>query len=145
MRKLRDIYNKQKEFVLYVFFGFLTFITDAGVFWALGLFIDLNKSDIVLHSCSVFATVIAIIFAYITNRKIVFKSNNRDRKAFLKEMTEFFMARIFTMLLAEIILQLLVFSFSVEEVLAKIIVNIIVIALNFIFSKLFIFKSKEKR
>ena len=49
------------------------------------------------------------------------------------------------MLLAEIFLQILVFNFLIKEVVSKITVNIIVIILNYIFSKLFIFKTKEKK
>lgn len=145
MNKFTNIYQKNKEIFLYIIFGFLTFLTDTSVFWLLGLFIELNRSVVALHLCSVFATLVAITFAYITNRKIVFNSNNRGKKAVLKEIAMFFSARIFTMLLAEIFLQIFVFNFLIEEVVSKITVNIIVIILNYIFSKLFIFKIKEKK
>lgn len=145
MNKANDNYPKYREFILYLIFGFLTFLLDFSVFWILSLFIDLSQSEIILHVCSVFATAIAITFAYITNRKIVFKSNNHERKAFLNEMVEFFVARIFTMLLAEILLQIMVFNFFIEEVISKVFVNVIVIVLNYIFSKLFIFNIKEKK
>ena len=145
MNKVNDNYLKYRELFLYVIFGILTFLTDFSVFWILSLFIDLNKSEIVLHVCSVFATVIAITFAYITNRKIVFKSNNLGKRAFLIEMTGFFAARFFTMILAEILLQVMVFNFFVEEVISKIFVNVIVVVFNYIFSKLFIFSIKEKK
>ncbi len=145
MNKFTNVYQKDKEIFLYIIFGFLTFLTDTLVFWLLDLFIELNHSVVALHLSSVFATLVAITFAYITNRKIVFNSNNRGKKAVLTEIAMFFSARIFTMLLAEIFLQILVFNFLIKEVVSKITVNVIVIVLNYIFSKLFIFKTEEKK
>ena len=90
INKFTNVYQKYKEIFLYIIFGFLTFLTDTSVFWLLGLFIELNRSVVALHLCSVFATLVAITFAYITNRKIVFNSNNRGKKAVLTEIAMFF-------------------------------------------------------
>lgn len=138
--KIREFYDKYNELILYIFFGFLTFLTDTVVFGILSLLINLDKSEIVLHVCSIFSALTAITFAYITNRKYVFKSKRYGKKAVLKELTEFFGARAFTMIIAEVLMQVMVFDMGIMEILSKIVVNIIVIILNYVFSKVFIFK-----
>ncbi len=137
---IKSFYLKYQEMILYVVFGIGTFLVDTGVFWILGSIFSLDNNPVLMHTCSVFATTLAIIFAYVTNRKYVFKSETSGFKNVLKEVTEFFAARIFTLIMAELMLQYGVTRFRFDSRIVKIFVNVIVIILNYIFSKLWIFK-----
>ncbi|MEG2669831.1 MAG: GtrA family protein, partial [Oscillospiraceae bacterium] len=121
-------------------FGFATFLVDTGIFTVLGTVFDLRDSDVLLHICSVFSTSVAIVFAYVTNRKFVFKSTVHGFQNVAKEMIQFFAARIFTMIMAELLLQYMVGHLNFEPRIMKFLVNVLVIALNYAFSKIWIFR-----
>lgn len=122
-------------------------MVDTGVFFLLGSIWNLEESPWLLHGCSILSTLAAITFAYVTNRRFVFESTARGVSAVLREMGSFYAARIFTMILAELLLQLTVVHLGFEPRLMKLLVNVLVIALNYLFSKLWIFRKpagKEK-
>lgn len=121
--------NKYYEIISYLFFGGLTTIISVLSFHICTLFIS---NDIVSNTIS---WILAVIFAYLTNRKYVFNSN----KDFKKELFNFFFFRIITLLIETIILPLFINLVTIK-VIAKIITTIIVIILNYVFSKIFIFK-----
>ena len=85
------------------------------------------------------ANILAILFAYITNRKWVFESFAVTRRQKLKEMAKFFLSRGFTLVIDFAGLFLMHKVFGVNEIISKIVVSIVVIVLNFVFSKLIIF------
>ena len=132
--------NQYREIILYCIFGFLTFLVDTGLFLFFSFLFDLEENLWLMHICNIVAMLAAITFAYITNRKYVFENKGKSRK---KEMTEFYGARLFTLILSELLLQLTVgyWVFSVRWM--KILINIIVIVLNYVFSKFWIFKNAK--
>lgn len=141
MKALRRFLKKitSKEMLLYMLFGVGTFCIDTGMFITLSFFLELDKSTLLLHVCSVFSTMLAILFAYFTNRRFVFKSNKAEREI-LKEFFEFLSARICTLIISEIFLEITVIHLRLEERLMKLAINIVVIALNYVLSKFWIFK-----
>lgn len=78
-------------------------------------------------------------FAYITNRKYVFHSNEKN---IYREFFEFTCSRILSLLSEVAVMFILVDFLSIQDKLAKIIVQIIIMILNYIFSKLFVFREK---
>ena len=92
-------------------------------------------------SSTVIAWVIAFLFAYWSNRNFVFHSKNSD---ILKEFTEFFACRIGTGILDVIIMYIFVDVLGFYDVVIKTASNILVIILNYIASKLFIFKGETQ-
>ena len=134
--------GKYEEFALYCLFGCLTFIIDTGTFFVLSRIFELENSSIFLHVCSIFSTLLAVTFAYITNRKYVFKSKVNDVKGILKELFAFYFARMVTLVFAEGFLEITVILLGFYDWLMKLTVNIIVIILNYIFSKFWIFNKK---
>lgn len=137
-------YHKYKEFILYVFFGFFTFLIDVGVFFIISCFAELNKNAVLLHASSIFSTLFAVTFAYITNRKYVFNSRVYGFNGILKEMLEFYSARLFTLVISELLLDITVIHMGFTESLMKILINVIVITLNYILSKFWIFGKKHE-
>lgn len=137
---MKNFLDKHKEFILYSIFGCGTFVIDVGTFFLLSALFDLGSNSALLHICSIVSTLLAVTFAYITNRKYVFKSPVHNAAGVLKEMLDFYAARIFTMIIAEVFLEITVIHMGYEEWLMKLTVNIIVILLNYIFSKFWIFR-----
>ena len=155
---MKRLWNRYREFILYCVFGGMTFLVDTGVFYlfvhhtsvfhlqyspAIQRFfapIHIEPYSFILHACSIISTLTAITFAYVTNRKFVFQSKSFGCKNILKEMGSFYAARIFTLVLAEVLMQITDVHMGFDELLMKFSVNIIVIALNYIFSKVWIFR-----
>ncbi len=126
--------NKFREIFLYLLFGGLTTAVNMISFYFLDL-IDLSTAF-----STVLAWLVSVIFAFVTNKLFVFES---QRKAFLKEMVSFFGCRVFTGVLDLVIMLVFVDMFEFISLLIKVLSNILVIILNYVFSKFFIFK-KEK-
>ena len=139
------LYKKYKEIVNYLIVGVLTTVVNLAVKYAL-LFTVLNASDATqLQIAVVISWVVACIFAYITNRKIVFKSKS---KKILKEFTAFVSARLFTLFLEMLIMfvfvTLLKLNSNLWVVIWSLVAQIVVIVVNYVLSKLVIFKKEKK-
>ena len=94
---------------------------------------------------TLFAWILGVIVAYILNKVIVFETKNLTKKELLKEIWSFFMFRVFSGVLDIVFMKVTVDILKWNDILMKVISNIIVIVLNYIFSKLFIFKKTEKK
>ena len=90
------------------------------------------------------AWVAAAVFAYFTNKFFVFASKVDTKKALFREVVSFFSCRLFTLVIDEAIMIITVDKLHWNELLMKIIANIVVIVLNYIFSKILIFAKKDK-
>lgn len=131
MHILKKILNK--ETILYLIFGVLTTIINILTFSIMEqLTTNLLFNNTVAWICSV-------LFAFITNRNIVFQSTGNK----LKELFLFFGARIVSLLFDNALIFILIEKLMLNNILSKIIVNIFVVVINYILSKLIVFK-KEK-
>lgn len=152
MKKIKELYLKHKELILYVIFGVLTTLVNLITFM---LCEPLLGESLYLVS-NFIAWVAAVIFAYIVNKIFVFSAKSWKPKDVLREGLQFLAARIFSFLLEEAGLFLFVdllgfkhFEFKVlfltvtGSLIAKIILAVVVIILNYFFSKLIIFKKSQ--
>ncbi|MGL5259886.1 MAG: GtrA family protein [Lachnospiraceae bacterium] len=139
MKKLWDlgmtIYRKYEEGINYLIFGFLAFVVNYVAYAACTRVLSLDYM-----TSTVISWVVAVSFAYFTNRTFVFKSKVKDRAGIIKEVTTFVTARIATGVLELILMFLFVDMIDMNDLIAKGICQFIVILSNYIFSKLFIFK-----
>lgn len=140
MKKVINLYNNYKEVINYLIFGFLTTIISLIVYYALTLTIINPNKAIELQVANILSWVAGVTFAYITNRKYVFNSKNKNVK---KELISFVSARVVTLLLDMFIMGLFVSILGFNDRIMKIISQIIVIISNYIFSKLFVFKKRS--
>lgn len=145
MEKIIDLYKKYEEIINYLIIGVLTTVVNLAVKYAL-LFTVLNASDATqLQIAVVISWIVACIFAYITNRKIVFKSKS---KKILKEFTAFVSARLFTLFLEMLIMFVFVTLVKLNSnlwvVIWSLVAQIVVIVVNYVLSKLVIFKKEKK-
>lgn len=147
MEKLKALLLKYREALLYLFFGGVTTLVNIAAF---ALFSRLGLST---GAANAIAWVIAVLVAYATNRRWVFESRSAGAVA-LREFAAFVACRLGTGVMDEIIMILgvdrlgpLLVSPDRQSLWAlgvKVFSNILVIVLNYVFSKLFIFRKKEK-
>lgn len=137
-----------KETVLYLIFGVLATVLNIVLFY---LFINIWKMSTGLGN--ILDTIICILFQYFTNRIWVFESKNNGKEA-IKEFIQFILARGLTAIIDQIFVVVGVdffvakyVSYSQQGIFSvgiKVLSNIVVIVLNYIFSKLFVFNKKEQ-
>lgn len=136
-KKLFELEKKllSVEVVLYIFFGVLTTLVNIGTFSLLRYKFDLQQ-----NLANIIAIIIAVLFAYFTNKGLVFNSQAVTLKDKLTEFGKFMLGRAFTMSI-ELVGCYLMFKISfIPEIVSKIIITILVIILNFFISKFFAFK-----
>lgn len=141
METIKSIFLKYKELILYVFFGGLTTLVNWGSYWVL--------AD-VFHVPYLWATAIAqilsILFAYVTNRVWVFESRAKGFTAVFWEMVRFFGCRGASFVLDLVCMRVGVGGLHVNDKVMKLLSNVIVIIVNYVFSKVFVFrKPREKQ
>lgn len=140
MKSVFKLYKKYEEVIIYLIVGSLTTILNLATYY-LCVFTFLNpENKIELQIANIIAWLVGVIFAYITNRKYVFKSNDSEVK---KEAIKFLGARIVTLLLDMFFMFLTVSFLRFNDKIMKLISNILVIVLNYIFSKLLVFKKNS--
>ena len=138
------IYHKNEELWNYLIVGGLTTVVSIGVKWGLYFTIlDVNsKLEAQIGVCV--SWVCAVLFAYVANRIYVFKSKNKN---ILKELTQFVSARLLTlgmeMVLTYVFFNLLGLTTKLWVIGVTFIIQVLIMVLNYIFSKLFVFKKNN--
>ena len=138
---MKQLYNKYKEIILYLIFGVLT--TLLCIVTRIVLFHTILSPDNVIHVqiATIISNVVGITFAYFTNRKYVFESKNKNK---LKEASKFVLGRLSTLGMDMLIMFIGVSVLHFNSTLITIISNGLVIILNYVLSKLFVFKKEKK-
>ena len=121
-----------KELLFYIIFGILTTLVNIAVYLFFTKILGVNY----LIS-NVIAWFLSVLFAYVTNRIWVFESVNTN---ILKEITLFFSGRIFSGVVDTLLMFIFIDMLLVNDSISKIIIQIIVVVLNYVFSKLIVFK-----
>lgn len=149
---IKSLIIKYKELITYGLFGVATTVVNFGTFEIASRILG---EELYLLS-NVIAWVVCVTFAYVTNKLWVFESKNMKPEVVMKELLSFFAARGFSFIIEEGGLFLLVdvvglSDFSLEvlgfrisgTLIAKAVVGVVVVVINYFFSKMFIFK-KDK-
>ena len=141
--------------IMYLIFGFLTTVVNWAVTFICQKVFGLNELGIKTVIANAIAWISAVLFAFITNRKFVFESTGGS---FFGEMLKFFLARAFTGLFEIFMPDALAFIadrvrflsfirepfFGITGGIAKLITSVVVIILNYVLSKLVVFRKKEE-
>ena len=168
MTTIKELFNKYREVIMYLIFGVATTLVNfIATFGLQRLFKlsriaaeigkDSGKYKILYLLANIIAWFIAVLFAFITNKKYVFESRTVGAKAYFTEMGKFFGARVATGVVENALPSLLMAiglnqslsvkiaskTISYEGFWAKAITAVFVIILNYVFSKLFVFRKKE--
>jgi len=138
---IKEIYNKYQEIIKYLIFGVLTTIISLLTYYLLVFTIlDPNK-PLQLQIANIISWITCVTFAYVTNRKYVFNSKNKN---ILKEITKFYSSRITTLLIDMLIMFIFVTTLHFNDKIIKLIVQVIITILNYILSKILVFTKKTK-
>lgn len=143
MDKIKKIINR--ETIAYLVVGVLTTVTDWVVFVIIN---EMLKAKSIGPSATVtIATAlswfIAVIFAYIANKLVVFGNYDFGFSHVIKEAGAFFLARIFSGLIVLLLMWIFTVPFSINEYIAKAGTSVFNIVFNYVASKVFIFKKKS--
>ncbi len=137
--KIKQLLKKYETIILYLIFGVLTTVVNIILYY---IFNDLLELQILegynYLVASVIAWVGAVLFAYITNKLYVFKKKSKEK--IFREIISFITFRLLTLVFDLIIMYVLVDMIKVDDLISKVVANIVVIVLNYVFSKIFIFK-----
>jgi putative flippase GtrA len=140
MKQIKEIYTKYKEVLNYLIFGVLATLVNFVTYFIVARIIGID--EVISSGISWFCSV---LFAYITNKIFVFESETHGIKEFLKEMISFFLARIVSGALCDVgTFAIMVKVFKINDIVAKVITQIMVVIVNYIFSKMIIFKKNKK-
>lgn len=153
-----------REIITYIIFGVLTTAVNLVTFYIFkkifisigweGVFnkllgsagwdkaLELLGSGTDYLDATVIAWTVAVIFAFVTNKLIVFESKSWKPAVAGKEFVGFIGARLFSLLVELVFMFVMVTLLKWNDFVAKFIVQVIVVILNYVFSKLLIFKNK---
>lgn len=149
MEKFKELYLKHKEIINYLLFGGLTTIVNWASFSLFVKGFGMN-SGIAYSVANVLSWVLAVLFAFVTNKLFVFESKTWAPATALREFFSFLSARLLTGVIEWVGVPFLTNHglgtplFGVKGLWAKITVSVIVVVLNYIFSKFLIFTKKEQ-
>ena len=137
MNNIKRLINK--ETILYVIFGVLTTIVNLIAYYLFSNIININY----LISNAI-AWIISVVFAYITNKFFVFNSSYINKDVIIEEFIKFMNCRLISGLSEVVLLFLFVDLLLMNDIVAKLIIGVLVALINFIFSKVFIFKGVDE-
>ena len=138
--KINQLLKTYKEVISYGVFGVLTTLVNLVTYFIFTTVIDLSSLG---RYSYLFATIIAwivsVLFAFYTNKYYVFQSKTNN---IIKEMINFFGFRVVSLIIDVAVMFLMVDVLIINDLIAKVSANVIVIILNYFFSKWFVFKKK---
>lgn len=128
-------YKEHKELLLYLLFGGLSFVLNIVLFVLLNRGLLINE-----HIANVVCWIVCVLFQFVTNRLWVFDGRTTSLPALIKQMLTFFGGRIATLGIEEAILAIFITWLHFNSVVVKIVAQVVVIVLNYVISKVIVFK-----
>lgn len=139
---IRNLYNKYEEIINYLVIGGATTVVSLLTYYVLTFTILDASNTLYLQIANVISWVISVTFAYFTNRKYVFKLKENIN---IKEVVKFYLSRLTTLFIDMILMQIFVIRLKLNDKIIKLVVQFIVIVLNYVLSKFLVFKSKVRK
>ncbi|MBQ6321773.1 MAG: GtrA family protein [Lachnospiraceae bacterium] len=142
--KLIDLLKSKEEVISYLFWGVVTTVVNWGVYSVCVKFLGMS-----IAVANFIAWVLAVLVAYVSNKLLVFKSRSWELGLVIRELSMFLSARIATGAMEIVLVPALVSLglngqiAGVKGAVAKVLVSVLVVILNYVFSKLLIFKKKQ--
>ena len=137
IQKIRVLIDKYWDLVSYLVFGVLTTVVNYIVYLPL-----LNLVHLPAAVCNILAWVVAVAFAYLTNKPFVFKSHDWSKETVIPELTKFVSCRLASGAMETVIIFVAVDLLGWNGNIWKLLTSVLVVILNYIFSKLIVFKKK---
>lgn len=134
-----NLIKKYEEFIRYIIIGVLTTVVSLLTYYLLVYTIFNPNIPFELQITNIISWIVSVTFAYFTNRTFVFKS---EYKTNFKEVMEFYLSRISTLLLEMLLMFLFVTILHFNDKIIKLVVQVIVILANYVLSKFVVFKKR---
>ena len=140
-KDIKDLYIEFKEVINYLVFGVLAMVVN---FVSYFIFARLCHIDEVISSgLSWFCSV---LFAYVTNKLFVFDSKTTNKKELIKEAISFFLARVVSGILCDVgTFALMVKVLHINDIVSKVVTQVMVVIMNYVFSKFIVFRKKKEK
>ena len=132
---IKKIIETYKEIMAYLFFGVCTTVVNFVIYFACTQILDINY--LIANALS---WIGAVVFAYVTNRIWVFKSKSKGIRAIFKEILTFVSCRLFSGVIDMLIMFIGVDILGISDGITKLATQVIVVVLNYVFSKWIIFR-----
>ena len=138
MKKLKELAKKflTKEIILYIVFGVCTTLVNICSFYVMSSFLKWNE-----NLSNFIAIGLAVLFAYVTNKDLVFHSKAENFNEKLSEFIKFIAGRGVTMAI-EFFGCMILFMTPIPSIISKCGINVIIVILNYVISKFYTFKDK---
>jgi putative flippase GtrA len=133
--------EKRKELLLYLFFGGLTTLIALGAYAAAYRLLPIYGT----MPPNIISWIAAVLFAYFTNRRWVFRSGAAGFRNVLRELLSFGSARLFALLTETVLLWLLVDRLHMPNLTVKFVLNVLVVILNYLLSKFWVFRKAVRK
>ena len=138
MKKIKVLYIKHTEIINYLIVGILTtFVSLSTYFLTINVILP-EKSDLNVQISNIISWICAVTFAYYTNRIYVFQSSSKNKEK-VKEIIKFFTSRILSLIIDMFFMYILYSVLKVNDSISKLIVQVVVTILNYIFAKMVVF------
>lgn len=137
-RIVEPFYRKHKEIVMYLFFGGVAFFLNLFMFVAIDKIFPISE---LINN--IICWIVCVTFQYITNKKWVFDGKVESIGGVIKQILSFFGGRLFTLAIEEAILGIFITWLHFSSIGVKLAAQIIVIILNYVISKLIVFRYEK--
>lgn len=137
MSRIRKLIEKYYDVLVYLFFGVLTTAVNYIVYLPCYNILQFSAA-----ASNVVAWAVAVVFAYLTNKPFVFKSFDWSAKTVVPELTKFVGSRIASGFLETAIIFVTVDLLQCNGNIMKLLTSVLVVIMNYIISKLLVFKNK---
>ncbi len=146
IQKIKNLLTRYRQMILYLIFGGLTTVVDWGLSFLLYYFWGdaIEATAWLVHGANVIAWAAAVLFAFVTNRIWVFQSLKKGFLPILGELVSFAGGRVLTLLLQEAMFVIFFDILGINAYVVKIVAAVLVIILNYVISKLFVFRKKKE-
>ena len=133
-----SLLKKYRELIAYGVVGVMTTVINMVVFW-------LFNTPLAVHYtvANIIAWVLAVVFAFFANKIFVFENHGWSGAVVLHEATTFFLSRIASLLVDMAGMALMISVLHCDEMVSKFVVNIVVILINYVLGKFWVFGKKE--
>ena len=135
MKRILQLY--ENNILRYVFFGGCTTLVNLASFYIL------RKAGAGLNTANIISIILAILFAYVVNSRFVFEDHPVDLKGHLAAFFRFIGARALTMIIEVGGVWLLVGQMGMQDMIGKTATQVLVLILNYVFSRFFVFKNRS--
>ena len=138
MSRVKQMIQKHKEVLAYLFFGVATTLVNMGVF-----FVCYNALQMDYRVGNAIGWFLSVLFAFVTNKYFVFESKHQGTIDFIKELFLFYWYRFLSFIIDMGLMIFLVEYIHTGTFGAKMVTQVVVVVLNYFFSKFFIFKNRN--